>query len=76
MLLWHRLTGLGRSVGLDTGGGVRGGWVCQARTSKQEDKADASQVMVEHGHMLISKAAARAAFTTVDLMTTLSHDSD
>ena len=33
------------------------------RTSEREDKADVSQVTVEHGHMLISEAAARAAFT-------------
>ena len=57
MLLWRQLTGLGRSVGLDAGGGIRGGRVCQARTSKWEDEAGASQVMVECGHMLISKAA-------------------
>ena len=63
-LLWHRPTDLGRSMGLDAGGGVRGGRVCRARTSEQEDKADASQVMVKHGHMLISEAAARAAFTS------------
>ena len=63
MLLWHQLTGLGRSTGLDAGGGIRGGQVCWARTSEWKDEADASQVTVKHGHMLISKAAARAAFT-------------
>ena len=63
MLLWRQPTDLGRSVGLDAGGGVRGDRVCRARTSEREDKTDASQVTVKHGHMLISEAAARAAFT-------------
>ena len=57
-LLWRRLTCLGRSTGLDAAGGIRGGQVCLARTSKQEDEADASQVTVKHGHMLVSEAAA------------------
>ena len=60
MLLWCWPTGLGRSTGLDAGDGIRGGWVCWVRTSEQEDEADTSQVMVEHGHMLISEAAAQA----------------
>ena len=33
------------------------------RTSEQEDKADALQVTVKHGHMLVSEAAVQAAFT-------------
>ena len=56
--MWRRPTGLGRSAGLDAGGGVRGGQACRARTSEREDEADASQVTVEHSHMLISEAAA------------------
>ena len=58
MLLWRRLTGLGRSVGLDAGGGIRGGRVCRAKTSEREDEADASQVTDERSHMLVSEAAA------------------
>ena len=54
-LLWHQLIGLERSTGLDTGGGIRGCWVCQARTSKWEDEAGALQVMVKHGHMLFPR---------------------
>ena len=61
--MWRRPTGLGRSTGLDAGGGVRGGRVCRAKTSEREDEADVSQVTDEHGHMLISKAAARAVLT-------------
>ena len=62
-LLWRRPICLGRSAGLDAGGGVRGRRVCRARTSKREDEAGASQVTVECGHMFVSEAAARAAFT-------------
>ena len=62
--MWRRPTCLGRSAGLDAGGGVRGGRVCRARTSEREDEADASQVTVEHGHMLVSEAAALTAFTS------------
>ena len=40
MLLWHWLTGLERSAGLDTGSGVRGGQVCQARTCEWEEIND------------------------------------
>ena len=50
--MWHWPIGLEQSAGLDAGGGVQGCQVCQVRTSKQEDEAGASQVMVEHGHML------------------------
>ena len=61
--MWRRPTCLGRSAGLDAGGGVRGDRVCRARTSEREDEAGALQVTVERGHMLVSEAAARAAFT-------------
>ena len=48
MLLWRLPTSLGQSTGLDTGCGVRGHWVCQARASEWEDEAGVSQATVKH----------------------------
>ena len=61
--MWCRPIGLEQSTGLDTGGGIQGRQVCQVRMSEQEDEAGVSQVTAKHGHMLISKAAARAVLT-------------
>ena len=61
--MWCRPIGLERSTGLDAGGGIRGRRVCRARMSEREDEADVSQVTAKRGHMLVSKAAARAVLT-------------